>query len=532
MYTLEQLQQKNLKELKEIGWQLNVLPAGDRRCRKNWIDALISKNPPLLQLLEASLVAEVEAVHEAIEPVGPFNGLQSAIDALIAAGGARVLAVGDRVAAADGVALTKTSDDSFFFEAAKTSPGVSSEAIEVQAQEPIETSPAAEVEPVQEAIEVQAQEPIEQVTKICNVDYLDCPKCGTVQGLYAVCPGQETIWETHCTRCDYLEPCIRHPFEDVRPFEVDRVKEPPIESKFGRIIYPKAAAKPIAPDANFNDEQPPNRGDGKGRVEPELLKSAIASAAKNSPAVKSKSTAHQLLELFKSAAHIIPDSPADEEVTESAIGQTEVGQKLDGSWTEVGQLTGCTLSAEFLARYSPPQPEIIHFQCDADGQLSLLHFTVEPTNEPPDPDDFPSIDAFKEAMARWDAENPEPLTVSVDSMCEWTPVPDEWYEPIAQISPQKAPSMREVMESSQPIECSNTCDFSIPTFDAWCDRPNRQTDSDEPPDTGIFARLPKPKPPSFPPMIVGKCDRTNRIRKFARGAILAIGRAPPGGDAM
>jgi hypothetical protein len=32
MYTLEELQQKSIKELKEIGWQLNVLPAGDRRC--------------------------------------------------------------------------------------------------------------------------------------------------------------------------------------------------------------------------------------------------------------------------------------------------------------------------------------------------------------------------------------------------------------------------------------------------------------------------------------------------------------------
>jgi hypothetical protein len=34
MYTLEELKQKSLKELKDIGWQLNVLPAGDRRCAK------------------------------------------------------------------------------------------------------------------------------------------------------------------------------------------------------------------------------------------------------------------------------------------------------------------------------------------------------------------------------------------------------------------------------------------------------------------------------------------------------------------
>jgi len=30
MHTLEQLEQKNIKQLKEIGLQLNVLPEGDR----------------------------------------------------------------------------------------------------------------------------------------------------------------------------------------------------------------------------------------------------------------------------------------------------------------------------------------------------------------------------------------------------------------------------------------------------------------------------------------------------------------------
>jgi hypothetical protein len=54
MYTLEQLQHKNIKQLKEIGSQLNVLPASDRRCRQNWINAIVGVNPPLLQLLEAS----------------------------------------------------------------------------------------------------------------------------------------------------------------------------------------------------------------------------------------------------------------------------------------------------------------------------------------------------------------------------------------------------------------------------------------------------------------------------------------------
>ena len=67
MYTLEQLRGKNLNELKKIGWQLNVLPAGDRRCRQNWIDAIAGVNSPLLELLEASPGVEVEPVQEAIE---------------------------------------------------------------------------------------------------------------------------------------------------------------------------------------------------------------------------------------------------------------------------------------------------------------------------------------------------------------------------------------------------------------------------------------------------------------------------------
>jgi len=66
MYTLEQLQQKSLKELKEIGGELNVLPDGDRRRRQSWIDAIVGVNPPLLQLLEVSPAVEVDRVQEPI----------------------------------------------------------------------------------------------------------------------------------------------------------------------------------------------------------------------------------------------------------------------------------------------------------------------------------------------------------------------------------------------------------------------------------------------------------------------------------
>ena len=186
-------------------------------------------------------------------------------------------------------------------------------------------------------------------------------------------------------------------------------------------------------------------------------------------------------------------------------------------------LTGIALSDRFLACSSPPQAEIFHFQSDPDGQLSLIDFKVQSEPEPPDPDDFDSLDAFREAIARWDWEHPtsssdhlpssqdndvssqdKPLEVSLDSFCEWAPCPDEWYEPTALLEQSK------VSELSLTYKSSITSDFTIPTFDAWCDRANRQTDTDEPPDTGIFARLPGPKPPKFPPGAIGYTQPLSR----------------------
>jgi hypothetical protein len=168
-------------------------------------------------------------------------------------------------------------------------------------------------------------------------------------------------------------------------------------------------------------------------------------------------------------------------------------------------VTGITFSRKFLATY-PPYFGEIHYKADCTGQLNLLE-SAETENEPPDPDDFASLDAFRDEIALWDAQNPESPTVSIDSMCEWAPCPEEWYEPKAEILPLKASSMIELPEQSEVMELSITdgssitCNFSIPTFGAWCDRSNR---SDEPPDTGIFAKSPKPKPPKFPPQVASQ----------------------------
>ncbi|MEG3845240.1 hypothetical protein QT986_34030, partial [Microcoleus sp. herbarium14] len=103
------------------------------------------------------------------------------------------------------------------------------------------------------------------------------------------------------------------------------------------------------------------------------------------------------------------------------------------------------------------------------------------------------------------------------------PCPLEWYEPDTSIEPSSVLEL-----SPATIESSDTSNFSIPTFDAWCDRPNG---NEEPPTAGVGARLPLPKPPSFPAAGAVAGDRSS-LEKFARSAILLSGRAPPGGDAV
>ncbi|MEG4944000.1 hypothetical protein [Microcoleus sp. F4-D5] len=295
MYTLEQLQQKNLLELKEIGHQLNVLPDGDRRLKRNWIDALVGTQPTLLQLLEVS--------------------------------------------------------------------------------------PGAEVEPVQEAIEPQAQEPLLE----SSPEALECPSCGAVHALYSTKDYLDRP-EIRCLHCNYsrfknypgairleAQESIEITSEDKELRSEDKEQ---LASKFGRIVYPRSAV---------------------AKIEPKVSQSAIVQVLENSPGVSRKSTAHQLLDLFKSSAHIIiEDSPVKttEAVIQSAIvpAQNPI-------------LTGIALSDSFLARYSPPQPENIHYHSDADGQLSLLDFEVESTDEPPDPDDYPSLEDFQQVYDAWNARH-------------------------------------------------------------------------------------------------------------------------------
>ncbi len=197
-------------------------------------------------------------------------------------------------------------------------------------------------------------------------------------------------------------------------------RQEPIEpSKFGRIIYPKPIALAIETLNGVENcseaDRPPNRGDnGRGRIESEseLSQSAMA---------------------FRPASYGCDDSPA---------------------------VTGITFSPKFIATY-PPYFGEIHYKAETNGQLNLLEPDIE--DEPPDPDDFDSIDAFREAMARWDAEHPpEPLEVSMASMCEWAPCPLEWYEPETIETIETVSCTLEISPVS--VASSSTCNFSIPVF--------------------------------------------------------------------
>jgi|GEM_PF-6930056 hypothetical protein len=193
------------------------------------------------------------------------------------------------------------------------------------------------------------------------------------------------------------------------------------------------------------------------------------------------------------------------------------------------------LSDRFVASYAPPQRQI-HYQIEANGQLSLLDFQVESVvEEAPDPDDFEFLDAFHEAIALWDLQHP--IDISLDSFTYWAPCPDEWYESAAvENSPgvdrvQALPESSDTLAASPGVEIqalallksSSTSDFFILVF--GCDRP------DEPPTAGLGARLPKPKPPSFSPShpkLTPNAYQTHSC--FVGGTVGHLGRSPPGGD--
>ena len=437
IYTLEELKGKNFAELKKIGYELNVLPKGDRRRRESWIDAIVGVNLPLLARLEASPAGEVPAEYPMIETV-------------------------------------------------ENSPGVG---VDPTQDVPLESKFGHIVYPK------SAAKPIAQ-----NEEAI--PHLDRIQGAGVYNLG------FHSTKSDRDSSGAKT--ETLGSQEGDRILavSGDCETDRGRVLLDQSIKL-----VNFTKAS---------RLENEtrMSQSAIAQATENSPGVK----VEQVEDLLPECCECFGDGYIEDEFgllkycscntaepirkkTQRAIApgaKNSLNPKSDRNPI----LTGIPLSDRFLARYAPPQSETLHYEltdgyrADTDGQLSLFEVQVVTEPEPPDPDDFESLDAFREAIALWDAQNPEPPAVSLDSMCEWAPCPEEWYEPESENLPLKASSMIELSEQSEVLELlqvgesSDTLDFFIPTFGRLGDRSNR---SDEPPDTGIFARLPKPKPPSFPP---------------------------------
>ena len=226
-------------------------------------------------------------------------------------------------------------------------------------------------------IEVLVQEPIAQAAeKSLDVDRTQKPVMEMVQASPGVDPDDEL---PECTNC-FGDRYVEDEFGVVKFCQCDRTGH----KKTQRAIVPVAKTSP---------------GVEVDRVEEQIV------PVKNFPGSRSKtSIAHQLLELFQSTAHIIEDSPGvktEATVSESVIAPAARNRIEEGS-DQNPILTGLVLSDRFLARYSPPQVEIVHFQSDADGQLSLLDFEVKSVNEPPEPDDYEGdMFAFQAAYDRW-----------------------------------------------------------------------------------------------------------------------------------
>jgi hypothetical protein len=410
------------------------------------------------------------------------------------------------------------------------------------------------------------------IRSFCANRLRDCNFDNIFEIFQRVFAGQVEIHAQDLARREKLQSrkLIRETVENPPGAEVQHQES--LESQFGRIVYPKSAAKQIAQNeearpqldrmegANvhnlgFHPAKSDRDSSGaktealgsqegdrvlavardcetdRGRVLPDqsikLVNQAqepIAPVPETSPGVEVSFSDRQSYWADR-GFFLIPEAPAMPEKNpavefedciyctspeyESWRDETYRCYRCEPEPDRNPILTGIPLSDRFLARYSPPQSETLHYELtdgyrvDTDGQLSLFEVQVVTEPEPPDPDDFESLDAFREAIALWEAQNPEPLNVSLDSMCEWAPCPHEWYEPKAENLPLKASSMIELPEQSQVMEflrggesCSDTSEFFIPTFGSLGDRSDR---SDEPPDTGIFARLPKPKSPKFPP---------------------------------
>jgi hypothetical protein len=370
MYTLEQLQNKSLKELKEIGWELNVLPEGDRRYRENWIEAIAGINPPLLQLLEVSpaevqaqespIIETVEASPAALEcpSCGAVHGLYTDEDYL------------DRP-------VIRCLHCSYCRPKNYLGP------IRLEAQEPIaqvaKTSPGVEVD--------RAQEPISQVAKTS--------------------PGADS-------------PPIR---------KLARLPEYRLGYKGLIRTLPLVQLKKIAGERNiFLDSE--RREEWveavigwieSGDYGPRVVDSEGFELGFLPPSVD------EYLKTFTAA-----DNPPGVEVDSVEEPLPECSYCFDDGYLEdeSGLIKSCVCSVEPKLSCQKAQSAIALWDAQND-EASPVH--LEPP-DPDEFDSmfafWAAYDAWDKATDdREPISQDKPLEISLDSFCEWAPCPLEWYEP-------------------------------------------------------------------------------------------------------
>jgi len=331
MYTLEELKQKSLKELKDIGWQLNVLPEGDRRCRQSWIDALVGVTPPLLKLLEDSPAASVDQVQDVIE-----QAAKKSLDV-------------DRVqeppleSKFGRIVYPRPAQEPIAQEA-KTSPGVDTNVDVDRVQDIIDqTWTSWEKEhcvwlksanwcihqgenkrieaflPNSKTLRLEGMKKGAGYCAICEVsectyDFngLPLPVCTSLYAQEAIASAAKT---SPAVEVDPVSEPIAQVAETCPGVEVYRTEEPIMETaetcpgvEVDRVQEPIVPVAETCPGVEVDRVQEPiiEMVETFPAASVEQAQEAIAPAAKNLPGSRLKtSTAHQLLELFKSSAHII-----------------------------------------------------------------------------------------------------------------------------------------------------------------------------------------------------------------------------------
>jgi hypothetical protein len=216
MYTPEELKRKSFAELKEIGYELDVLPEGDRRLRRNWIRAIeqaakksldVEVQEPIIGTVENAPGVEVEPVQEApleskfsriVYPKPAAKSIAPPLETSVVHNVAPKFQVGDLVNdkyqrwgleeksltgtitlihPAGGVRVNFGPGGTFDYSRPKLKNLISIDQPQESIVQAVKTSPAVEIEPVQEAIaETAKTSPGVEVDRALSHKFLLCLK--------------------------------------------------------------------------------------------------------------------------------------------------------------------------------------------------------------------------------------------------------------------------------------------------------------------------------------------------------------------